>query len=131
MSITAVSYHSSINDRIVITIQFSAANDTIVQRILAPFPGVARAQFFANAVDTRTRGIDVVVAYARALGQGTLNLTAAAAFTNTTVERINIPDAMRSIFANGDTNVIQNLILNREDRNRPEDGLRHTKGTRS
>ena len=131
ISLTADAYHISIDDRIVITSQFIAANDTIVQRILAPFPGVARAQFFANAVDTRTRGVDVVVAYARALGQGTLNLTAAASFTNTTVERINIPDAMRSIFANGDTNVIKNLILNREDRNRLEDGLPREKGTLS
>src|SRR5205823_9032608 len=71
ISLTADAYHISIDDRIVITSQFIAANDTIVQRILAPFPGVARAQFFANAVDTRTRGVDVVVAYARALGQGT------------------------------------------------------------
>ena len=99
--------------------------------LLSPFPGVGRAQFFANAVDTRTRGVDVVVAYARALGPGTLNLTAAATFTNTKVERINIPDAMRSIFANGDTNVIKNLILNREDRNRLEDGLPREKGTLS
>jgi iron complex outermembrane recepter protein len=130
LSITADAYHISIDDRIVITSQF-ATTDTIVQRILSPFPGVGRAQFFANAVDTRTRGIDVVVAYARALGPGTLNLTAAATFTNTKVERINIPDAMRSIFANGDTNVIKGLILNREDRNRLEDGLPREKGTLS
>ncbi len=130
LSITADAYHISIDDRIVITSQF-ATTDTIVQRILSPFPGVGRAQFFANAVDTRTRGVDVVVAYARALGPGTLNLTAAATFTNTKVERINIPDAMRSIFANGDTNVIKNLILNREDRNRLEDGLPREKGTLS
>src|SRR5947199_8441684 len=38
---------------------------------------------------------------------------------------------MRSIFANGDTNVIKNLILNREDRNRLEDGLPREKGTLS
>ena len=130
LSITADAYHISIDDRIVITSQFTTA-DTIVQRILSPFPGVGRAQFFANAVDTRTRGVDVVVAYAKALGPGTLNLTAAATFTNTKVERINIPDAMRSIFANGDTNVIKNLILNREDRNRLEDGLPREKGTLS
>ncbi len=38
---------------------------------------------------------------------------------------------MRSIFANGDTTVIKNLILNREDRNRLEDGLPREKGTLS
>jgi len=130
LSVTADAYHISIDDRIVITSQF-ATTDTIVARILAPFPGVGRAQFFANAVDTRTRGVDIVVAYARTLGPGTLNVTAAATFTNTKVERINIPDAMRSIFANGDTNVIKNLILNREDRNRLEDGLPREKGTLS
>src|SRR2546430_8312568 len=40
-------------------------------------------------------------------GQGTLNLTAAASFTNTTVERINIPDAMRSIRSEEHTSELQ------------------------
>ena len=46
-----------------------------IRAILAPF-GVAQAQFFTNAIDTKTRGVDVVAEYTNEVGGGKLDLTA-------------------------------------------------------
>ncbi|MGH7673455.1 MAG: TonB-dependent receptor plug domain-containing protein, partial [Gemmatimonadales bacterium] len=131
LSITADVYRITIDDRIVITSQFSALTDTVVARILQPFQsqGVTVAQFFANAVDTRTTGVDLVVAYARALGAGTLNLTASANLTKTEVVSVNVPQAMADNFGTPSLATVQGRILNREDRNRLEDALPREKGT--
>jgi iron complex outermembrane receptor protein len=133
LSITADVYRITIDDRIVITSQFLASDATIgarVTELLAPFQsqGVTGAQFFANVVDTRTTGVDVVVAYARALGAGTLNLTASANLTETKVRRVNVPQAMADTFAGGNLDTVRIRLLNREDRNRLEDALPHQKG---
>ncbi|MGH7672861.1 MAG: TonB-dependent receptor [Gemmatimonadales bacterium] len=136
VSITADAYQISIDDRIVITSQF-ATNDpnatfaTRVAQILTPFQsqGVTGAQFFMNSVDTKTRGLDLVVAYARALGGGTLNLTASANFTKTEVDRVNVPQAMAASFAGGNLDTVRIRILNPEDRNRLEDALPRQKGS--
>jgi iron complex outermembrane receptor protein len=131
LSITADVYRITIDDRIVISSQFSAVTDTIVARILRPFQAqdVTFAQFFTNAVDTRTTGVDVVVAYAAALAGGALNLTASANFTKTDVERVNVPQSMADTFASGSTAAIRGRLLNPEDRNRLEDALPRQKGS--
>ncbi|MGH2669847.1 MAG: TonB-dependent receptor plug domain-containing protein, partial [bacterium] len=61
LSLTADFYRITIDDRIVITSQFASNDPTIgarVAQILVPFQalGVTGAQFFANAVDTKTTG---------------------------------------------------------------------------
>src|SRR2546427_2208725 len=96
LSLTADVYRITIDGRIVITSQFSATSDSVVKRILTPFQnqGVTTAQFFTNSVDTRTQGLDLVAAYARGLGRGTLTLTGSASFTKTEVLRVNGPQAM-------------------------------------
>jgi iron complex outermembrane receptor protein len=136
LSLTADVYRITIDDRVVISSQFSAADATIgarVTQLLTPFQnqGVTSAQFFANAVDTRTTGLDVVLAYARPLGRGTLNLSAAANLTKTEVVRVNVPQAMADTFAGGNLDTVRIRLLNREDRNRLEDALPHQKGTLS
>ena len=139
VSLTADVYRITIDNRIVLTSQFSSlpsvepnlAIRTRVAQILTPFQaqGVTTAQFFANAVDTKTLGADVVVAYATTLGGGTLNLTGSANFTKTDVERVNVPQAMADSFASGNLDTVRIRILNPEDRNRLEDGLPRQKGS--
>jgi len=140
LSITADVYRITLDDRIVITSQFSSttaepdpAIRARVAQLVAPFAsqGVTGAQFFANAVDTRTTGLDVVVAYARPVGRGTLNLTASANLTQTEVVRVNLPQAMADSFAGSSIDTIRLRLLNREDRNRLEDALPHQKGALS
>ena len=124
LSLTADVYRTTIDGRIVLTSQFSsvaavepnAAIRARVGQILAPFQaqGVTTAQFFTNAVDTKTLGLDVVVAYATALGGGTLNLTGSANFTKTEAERVNVPQAMADSFASGNLDTVRVRILNPE-----------------
>jgi iron complex outermembrane receptor protein len=137
LSITADVYRITIDDRIVITSQFSSTTaepDAVIRarvvQLLAPFAsqGVTGAQFFANAVDTRTTGLDFVAAYARPFGGGTLNLTASANLTKTEVVRVNLPQAMADSFAGANIDTVRLRLLNREDRNRLEDALPHQKG---
>jgi iron complex outermembrane receptor protein len=71
--VTLDGYFISIDDRIVITDQFQGgtgnAVDIEIARLLA-LANANRASFFANAIDTETKGIDLVVSYSRKLGPG-------------------------------------------------------------
>ncbi|TGD82371.1 TonB-dependent receptor [Hymenobacter wooponensis] len=61
LQVTADMYQIDIKDRIVISGQLDATKES-----LAPVfqgSGIAQVQFFSNALDTRTRGLDVVAAY--------------------------------------------------------------------
>ncbi|THD67859.1 TonB-dependent receptor [Robertkochia marina] len=59
-SATVDGYYIDIDDRIVLTGNFDAPQ----------IPNVEAAQFFANGVDTRTKGVDVVLSYNTTLGNG-------------------------------------------------------------
>jgi iron complex outermembrane receptor protein len=124
LSITADFYRIDIDDRIVLTSRFDSG-DPIVAQILQPFErdGVGAAQFFANAVDTETQGVDFVVSYATQVGLGTLDLSGSLNFTDTEVKRTNVPAEMAQIFAGGDLDAVRSTLFNREERNRLESAL--------
>ena len=125
LSITADGYFIRIHDRIVLTSQFANTN-AIVAQILAPFPGVSQAQFFANAVDTDTVGADVVADWATELGDGTLTVTAAANLSRTKVTDIHIPESLVARFGNDPA--LETSFFGRNARNRLEDSVPHQKG---
>ena len=130
-SLTADYYNISINDRIVLSSRFSVTDPnigSIVADILEPFSsqGVSQAQFFMNAVDTRTQGVDVVAAYNTRAGQGRLTLTLAGNVTKTEVQQVNIPQGVADVFAGGDLAAVSDVIFNREEKNRLEDALPRT-----
>ncbi|MCK5439178.1 MAG: TonB-dependent receptor, partial [Gemmatimonadetes bacterium] len=124
LSITADFYRIDIDDRIVLTSRFDSS-DPIVAEILEPFArdGVGAAQFFANAVDTDTQGVDFVVSYATQVGLGTLDLSGSLNFTDTEVQSTNVPAEMAQIFAGGDLDAVRSTLFNREERNRLESAL--------
>jgi iron complex outermembrane receptor protein len=99
LSVTADAYLINIKNRIVLTSTFPTTN-AVVKNILAPFPGVTQAQFFGNAVDTETRGLDLVADYAIEVGHGTVMLSTAANFTRTLVQDVHIPDSLMKAFGN-------------------------------
>ena len=85
LSYTVDAYQIDIDDRILI----SGGVD------LASFPefegsGYDEVQIFSNAVDTRTKGIDVVLNYTMDLGNGLLTLALAANYNETEIEGLNI-----------------------------------------
>jgi len=125
LSVTADAYRITIDNRVVLTSQFTTATPGAAD--LFP-PNIGRAQFFANAVDTRTIGTDVVVDYSVDMAKGRFGLTGAANFTKTTVEHVNVPQGVADQFGQGNVEAVKKVILNREDENRLEDALPHQKG---
>jgi iron complex outermembrane receptor protein len=57
---TVDAYWIQIKNRIVLSGEFDK-NNPVVKEILLPFPEVTAAQFFSNAINTRTRGVDIVL----------------------------------------------------------------------
>jgi iron complex outermembrane receptor protein len=102
-----------------------------VATLLAPFPGVTAAQFFANAIDTDTTGVDVVADYAVDTGgAGTIVFAGVANFTKTEVKNVNTPDSLLNAFPNtpADRAILTNFFFDRLNKNRLEDSVPHQKG---
>jgi iron complex outermembrane receptor protein len=103
-TLTVDAYQIYIKNRVTLTGTFqtttSSSNQvvkdaaTLVATLLKDYPDVNAAQFFANSIDTRTRGIDAVLTYRTILGSGTLNASAAANFTGTQVTNTYAPSGL-------------------------------------
>jgi iron complex outermembrane receptor protein len=84
-TLTVDGYFIHIDDRIVLTGQFARTNAT-VNTLLAAYPDINAVQFFTNAVNTETKGIDVVSTYRTPLGGNqSLDITLAGNFNETKV----------------------------------------------
>ncbi|MFL5480925.1 MAG: TonB-dependent receptor domain-containing protein [Gemmatimonadaceae bacterium] len=92
LTFTADFYYIAIDDRITITGFLGDGTDS-VSRILANIGSPATtAQYFTNAIDTRTRGLDLTGSYSRATLGGTAGLNAIFNFNRTTIpNEDNIP----------------------------------------
>ncbi|MEM7549449.1 MAG: TonB-dependent receptor [Bacteroidota bacterium] len=107
LSITLDYYTIFIDDRIVLSGRFEEGNEDI----LAPL-NVGAAQFFTNAIDTRTIGIDLVATYRESIGRGEFFTSLAGNFTNTKLDGpIQTSDALA-----GD----EDILFNREEVSRIE-----------
>ena len=75
-------FHIQINDRILLGATYDAG-DSVVARILADsgLTTIGGVQFPTNAVDTRTRGVDLTADLRLPAGNGTLDLNAAVNYT--------------------------------------------------
>ncbi len=134
LTVTVDAYFIEIDDRVVLSSRFSSTDADIggiVSDLLLPFQaqGVSQAQFFVNAVDTETKGVDIVASYAiPELGPGDLTLSTAWNFTDTEVQRVNVPQSMADKFTGGDLDAVANILFNREEFNRLETALPTEKG---
>jgi iron complex outermembrane receptor protein len=120
-TLTVDAYKIDIKDRIVLSTSFNR-NSPLVNTILGTLP-VSQVQFFANAVNTTTKGIDIVANERLPIGDNSrLVLTAAANFNKTEVTGLN----SSSTTINGDntpgTNNLQNRLFDRQQRTRLESG---------
>ncbi len=83
LRLTVDAYQVNIEDRVVLTGGFSAGDDEELQAIFQQ-AGATQATFFANAIDTESKGLDVVIAHRILLGQkNTLTNNFAATFSQT------------------------------------------------
>ncbi|RSK48806.1 TonB-dependent receptor [Hymenobacter rigui] len=86
LSLTLDGYYIKVKDRVVLTSQFSSDDPVIGPDLQAL--NVDQAQFFANAADTRSLGLDVVLSHTATLGEGRLNSTVAANFNHLKIDRV-------------------------------------------
>jgi iron complex outermembrane recepter protein len=123
-SITADGYFIDIDNRIVLTSQFSEGSVPGTGAILQELEGnVSAAQFFSNAVDTRTLGADLVLDFWNDIGTGRFGLTGAANLTRTRVLKVNVPQSVADKFGEGSEDAVREAYFNREEENRLEDAL--------
>jgi len=86
LSLTVDAYTVSIKDRVVLTGYFDQTDD-VIGSILQGL-NIGAAQFFTNAVDTKTNGLDIIATYGMKLGGGRLNTTFAGNFNNLDISAV-------------------------------------------
>ncbi|TPN82268.1 TonB-dependent receptor [Aquimarina algicola] len=102
-------YLIDIDDRIVLSGRFAEGYETILQ----PF-NVGAAQFFTNAVDSRTSGADIAVNFRSQLGTGQFGASLGANITDTKVKgEIKVSEALEGQ---------EEVLFNREEVARVENG---------
>ena len=80
---TIDAYSISVKDRIILTDNFDASGLGL---------GVDVAQFFANGVDTKTQGIDIVLGYRKAINKSVFTASLAGNLNDLTIEKIHNGD---------------------------------------
>ena len=113
LNLTIDGYLVTVNNRVILTGQFKPTGDpnNEIDKILAS-QGASRAQFFANAIDTKTRGLDVILSYDKSINaNSSFKAVLAGNFTKTTVENINFPDVLN-------TPELQDSYFSREEESR-------------
>jgi iron complex outermembrane receptor protein len=82
-------YTANIKDRIVLTGTFYDDDEQIGDILRSV--GVSGAQFFANALDTKTIGLDVILTYGRRFGNHRIGATFAGNFNKMELGDLNLP----------------------------------------
>jgi iron complex outermembrane recepter protein len=117
--VTVDAYQIGIDDRIVLSSNLNITNNAAAQALLANLgiTGVTAARYFNNAIDTKTRGIDVVATWSLPLAGSGLDLTASYNYNKTEVTRIAPnPAALNALGANLER-------IGRDERGRVEEGF--------
>lgn len=91
-SLTVDGYWVQIKDRIVLTGQFTDEDEQIGQ--LLKNINVAKAQFFTNAVNTTTTGLDIILSNKDKVGDGFLTTSLAMNFNKLNIDKINTNDKL-------------------------------------
>lgn len=95
-SATVDGYLINIDDRIVYSGSFGNGDDPELTAIFDA-AGATSARFFVNAIDTKSKGIDIVLTHKTKFGENiSLKNDLAATFTKTTVDRIFVPELIQN-----------------------------------
>jgi iron complex outermembrane receptor protein len=105
-SITLDGYMVNVKDRVVLTGQFDASDPDLNPDLAEELQNnnIALAQFFANAVDTRNMGIDLVLDYNKRWYERSFRATFTGNVQNMEIQNVNVPaelsgsDFLRSSF---------------------------------
>ncbi len=116
-------YITRIDDRVIYTDQFSGSNapaatpaDKELYQILLQ-ANATRAQFFANAINTETKGIDVVISYSKPIGSGQFRADLSGTISKTKqVGDIKVSDLLKGkeniYFSNSNRVYLENAVPN-------------------
>jgi iron complex outermembrane receptor protein len=93
LSFTVDGYIIKVTDRVVLSGQFSASDPTLDPAFTGALNNlhVSSAQFFANAVNTTNRGLDVVIDYTKNVGDNRYRLLFTGNFQSMDINKINYP----------------------------------------
>ncbi|PQA93690.1 outer membrane receptor protein [Chryseobacterium shigense] len=86
-------YYIKVKDRIVLTGNFSQDDDAIGQILIDNH--IDQAQFFTNAIDTRTKGVDIILNYTENLGSGKLSATLAGNYNEMEITKVNTSEKLQ------------------------------------
>ncbi|WDE13782.1 TonB-dependent receptor plug domain-containing protein [Thalassomonas haliotis] len=96
ISVTLDGYHIEIEDRITLGSMLSpedvAFNQAAVDALLAT--GADQANYFANSVDSTTKGLDLIITYNTDFADGDLAITLAGNINETEIDGVNAPDGI-------------------------------------
>lgn len=95
MTLTVDAYQINIKDRIVLTGKFTKDIPVVNTELTAV--GADKAQFFTNALDTRNRGIDIILTHDAALGEGRLVTSFAANFNKLDILAVKTNDKLQGL----------------------------------
>ena len=117
ISLTVDLYLIQIKNRIVLSGRFDRAANPEVNRILENLPNIDQVQFITNAINSRTRGADIVLKGNWKFNPSTLVVVLAANFTRTNIfGPVQTTDSLTANTTN------ENILFNREERSKLENG---------
>lgn len=120
-NLTIDAFQIEVDDRITVSERISG--DEVSTFITSRFgaTGIQGVNFFTNAVDTKTQGVDLVATWRNPLAVGDLNVTGAYSYAKTEVEAVReTPAQLRALG-------VDNVIFGVEERNTLEDAAPRTK----
>ena len=117
ISITLDAYWIRIKDRIVLSGRFDKSKNPDVKTILAGYPEVDLVQFFTNAINTRTRGIDMVIN-----GNWNIQKTKLAVMLAANLTSTHLFGEIKTSPALPASSLNTNTLFNREERAKVENG---------
>jgi iron complex outermembrane recepter protein len=103
LTVTVDGYLIQMKNRIVLSGQFPADDSVLVKDIPVLSPPLNSVQFFANAVNTTNKGIDLVVEYNKRWGNKGVKLLFAGNIQNITIDKINVPAPLRDNYLDSQT----------------------------
>lgn len=131
LSMTLDTYQIKVDNRIVLSSSLNSADSTLPQNVvdLITASGAQSARFFVNAVDTKTRGIDLVASKNWDLsGYGQLKANLAWGYNKTTIDSIHLPSILGGLEDHLFDHIEQTRMTKATPRNTGNLGLTHTLG---
>ena len=110
-TLTTDFYHIAVSDRIILSGRLTESDETLPQSIRDAIirAGGQQGQFFMNAADTRTQGVDVVVTWdVPFMSMGALGLKLLGTISETEITKVNLPLGLPdALFTDQDRSIVE------------------------